>query len=77
MNTEMVLVGIILFSGMTAGAVKIWLNKRKESKTNEELDNSYKTQVEYFLNNVKNNIKCMNNIDEAIYLIDKINEGIL
>ena len=36
----MVLVGIILFSGMTADAVKIWLNKRKESKTNEELDNS-------------------------------------
>ena len=30
MNTEMILVGIILFSGMTAGAVKIWLNKRKE-----------------------------------------------
>ena len=40
MNTEMVLVGVILFSGMTAGAVKIWLNKRKQSKTNEELDNS-------------------------------------
>ena len=29
MNTEMVLVGIILFSGMTAGAVKNWLDKRK------------------------------------------------
>ena len=36
----MVLVGIILFSGMTVGAVKIWLNKRKERKANEELDNS-------------------------------------
>ena len=33
MNTEMVLVGVILFSGMTAGGVKIWLNKRKEKET--------------------------------------------
>ena len=40
MNTEMVLVGVFLFSGMTAGAVKIWLNKRKQNKANEELDNS-------------------------------------
>ena len=40
MNTEMVLVGVILFGGMGAAGVKIWLNKRKESKTNEELDNS-------------------------------------
>jgi len=31
----MVLVGMILFGGMTAAAVKIWLNKRKES---EQLD---------------------------------------
>jgi hypothetical protein len=38
MNTEMVLVGIILFSGMTAGAVKIWLDKRKERQNNEKLD---------------------------------------
>jgi len=30
----MILVGIILFSGMTAGGVKIWLNKRKERETN-------------------------------------------
>ncbi len=29
----MILVGIILFSGMTACAVKIWLNKRKERET--------------------------------------------
>ena len=29
----MILVGIILFSGMTACAVKIWLNKRKEKQT--------------------------------------------
>jgi len=34
MNVEMILVGIILFSGMTAGGVKIWLNKRKERETN-------------------------------------------
>ena len=38
MNTEMVLVGIILFSGMTAAAVKIWLDKRKEKQNNEKLD---------------------------------------
>ena len=35
MQVEMVLVGMILFGGMTAAAVKIWLNKRKES---EQLD---------------------------------------
>jgi len=40
MNTEMVLVGIILFSGMTAGAVKIWLNKRKENIDNNIADGS-------------------------------------
>ena len=33
MNVEMILVGIILFSGMTACAVKIWLSKRKEKQT--------------------------------------------
>jgi hypothetical protein len=40
MNTEMVLVGIILFSGMTAGAVKIWLNKRKENNDSNLADDS-------------------------------------
>ena len=29
----MVLVGLILFSGMAAGGVKIWLNNRKEKET--------------------------------------------
>ena len=33
MSTEMILVGIILFSGMIAGGVKIWLIKRKEKET--------------------------------------------
>jgi len=33
MSIEMVLVGLILFSGMAAGGVKIWLNKRKEKET--------------------------------------------
>ena len=28
----MILVGLILFSGMTAGGVKIWLNKRKDKE---------------------------------------------
>ena len=29
----MVLVGLILFSGMAAAGIKIWLNKRKEKET--------------------------------------------
>ena len=33
MSVEMILVGLILFSGMAAAAVKIWLNKRKEKET--------------------------------------------
>ena len=33
MNIEMILVGLILFSGMAAAGVKIWLNKRKEKET--------------------------------------------
>ena len=28
----MILVGLILFSGMAAGGVKIWLNKRKNNE---------------------------------------------
>jgi len=32
-SIEMVLVGLFLFSGMPAGGVKIWLNKRKEKET--------------------------------------------
>ena len=35
----MILVGIILFSGMTCAGVKIWLNKRKE-KENGMLDSN-------------------------------------
>ena len=35
MNVEMVLVGVILFSAMVAGGVKIWLIKRKEQKVDE------------------------------------------
>ena len=30
MSAEMILVGVILFGGMGAAGVKIWLNKRKE-----------------------------------------------
>ena len=39
MSIEMILVGLILFSGMAAGGVKIWLNKRKE-KENDMLDSN-------------------------------------
>ena len=39
MSIEMVLVGLILFSGMAAGGVKIWLNKRKEKET-DKLDSN-------------------------------------
>ena len=39
MNTEMVLVGVILFSAMVAGGVKIWLIKSKEQKYDQsEID---------------------------------------
>ena len=39
MNAEMVLVGVILFSAMIAGGIKIWLIKRKEQKSDEfEID---------------------------------------
>ena len=38
MLVEMVLVGMILFGGMVAAGVKVWLNKRKES---EELDETH------------------------------------
>lgn len=31
---EMVLVGIILLSGMTAGGVSLWLKRKKESSQN-------------------------------------------
>jgi len=41
MSAEMVLVGIILFGGMTAAAVKIWLNKRKERIEQESLDKNH------------------------------------
>ena len=39
MSVEMILVGIILFSGMAAAGVKIWLNKRKE-KESDMLDSN-------------------------------------
>ena len=39
MSVEMILVGLILFSGMAAGGVKIWLNKRKE-KERDMLDSN-------------------------------------
>jgi len=35
-SVEMVLVGMILFGGMAAAGVKIWLNKRKESQQLDE-----------------------------------------
>ena len=38
----MVLVGVILFSAMVAGGVKIWLVKRKEQKFDE-----FDTDTEY------------------------------
>ena len=34
MSVEMILVGLILFSGMIAGGVKIWLNKSKDKQEN-------------------------------------------
>jgi len=41
MSAEMILVGVILFGGMTAAAVKIWLNKRKERMEQEFTDENH------------------------------------
>ena len=41
MSAEMILVGVILFGGMIAAAVKIWLNKRKERLDEETLDENH------------------------------------
>ena len=41
MSAEMILVGLILFGGMTAAAVKIWLNKRKERMEQEFTDENH------------------------------------
>jgi len=48
MSIEMVLVGLILFSGMAAGGVKIWLNKRKEKET-DMLDSNILPLITYSL----------------------------
>ena len=37
----MILVGVILFGGMIAAAVKIWLNKRKERMEKESVDENH------------------------------------
>ena len=41
MSAEMILVGVILFGGMGAAGVKIWLNKRKERLDEEEFDENH------------------------------------
>ncbi len=41
MSAEMIFVGVILFGGMGAAAVKIWLNKRKEKIEEESLDENH------------------------------------
>ena len=41
MSAEMILVGIILFGGMGAAGVKIWLNKRKERMEQEFTDENH------------------------------------
>ena len=48
MSIEMILVGLILFSGMIAGGVKIWLNKRKEKET-DMLDSNIQVHIMYSL----------------------------
>lgn len=41
MSAEMIIAGVILFSGMTAAAVKIYLNRRKERIEQETLDENH------------------------------------
>ena len=46
MSTEMILVGIILFSAMIAGGVKIWLVKRKEKEISmSDQDGDYDSNI--------------------------------
>tara|TARA_B100001245_G_scaffold52437_1_gene35056 strand:+ start:527 stop:667 length:141 start_codon:yes stop_codon:yes gene_type:complete len=46
MSTEMILVGIILFSAMIAGGVKIWLVKRKDKESGlSDQDVDYDSKV--------------------------------
>ena len=41
MSAEKILVGVILFGGMSAAGVKIWLNKRKERAEEESFDENH------------------------------------
>ena len=41
MSAEMIIAGVILFSGMTAAAVKIYLNRMKERIEQETLDENH------------------------------------
>ena len=41
MGAEMIIAGVILFSGMTAATVKIYFNRRKERIDQETLDESH------------------------------------
>lgn len=45
---EMILVGIILLSGMVAGAIKLWLRKNNESKQSNQNDNSEPQNTDFF-----------------------------
>ena len=46
MSVEMILVGIILFSAMIAGGVKIWLIKRKDKEAGlSDQDGDYDSKV--------------------------------
>ena len=40
-------------------------------------DDMYIDEIKYFIDCVRNKRKCMNDIDEAVYLIDKLQNGII
>ena len=40
------------------------------------MDEMYIDEMKYFIDCVKNRKQCMNNIDEAVYLIDKLKDGV-
>jgi len=40
---ELILAGVILFSAMVFGGIRLWLNRRKESQ--EQLENSDKVNL--------------------------------
>jgi len=42
---ELILAGVILFSAMVFGGIRLWLNRRKESQEQLDLENTDKVNL--------------------------------